>query len=299
VTVDRLTRTVREQVALGRLLPLGGPDDAAWIAERAAVRSLRRICAALPGVRLGSVAIVLGGVPVDASATDTADPADTVDPVGSAAGVAGHSADSPAGAGRSDGHGVVSSAGGFVPEAPSAAPLGALPHVPLRIEADFEAAMGEPLPQLAERLRDALWAAAEGGLGLAVEAVDLRVTGLLDDETPPPPVEEAEQDPEVEMGPAMVQGTTEAVKAAVRAVPGVLRLTRRLAGLGSLRIRDTQAPGVPGRRVQLQIATAPAHLPLAVARDAAAAVTAAAAPGAPGPVTTAVVVTDVGWPTYG
>ncbi|MGC3004257.1 nucleopolyhedrovirus P10 family protein, partial [Streptomyces sp. G35A] len=35
-TADRWTRAVREQVGLGRLLPLGGPRDGAWIAERAA-----------------------------------------------------------------------------------------------------------------------------------------------------------------------------------------------------------------------------------------------------------------------
>lgn len=35
-TADRWTRAVREQLRLGRLLPLGGPGDGAWIAERAA-----------------------------------------------------------------------------------------------------------------------------------------------------------------------------------------------------------------------------------------------------------------------
>lgn len=276
MTVDRLTRTVREQVALGRLLPLGGPDDTAWITELTAVRSLRRACAELPGVRLGDVAIVLGQGPEDGSSNG---------PDGSSDG-SGDAADS---AGNADG-----AVGGSAQEAPSAAPVGALPHVPLRIEADFDAAVGEPLPQLAEQLRDALWAAAESGLGLTVEAVDLRVTGLLDDETAPREAAADEPEAEAEMGPALVQGITEAVEAAVRAVPGVLRLTRRLAGLGSLRIRDTQAPGIPGRRVQLQIATAAAHLPLTVAREAAAAVAAAALQGAPGPVTIAVVVTDVG-----
>jgi hypothetical protein len=185
------------------------------------------------------------------------------------------------------------SAGGSTDEVSGAAPVGALPHVPLRIEADFEATVDEPLPLVAERLRDALWGAAEDGLGLAVEAVDLRVTGLLEDETAPPDAAEGPE-PEAETGPALVQATTEAVEAAVRAVPGVLQFTQRLAGLPGLRIRDTQAPGVPARRVQLQIATAPVHRPLTVARAVAAAATAAAGPGAPGPVMTAVVVTDVG-----
>ncbi|NUP44036.1 MAG: nucleopolyhedrovirus P10 family protein, partial [Streptomyces sp.] len=53
--MDRLARTVREQVALGRLLPLGGAGDAAWITESAAVAVLRRAADALPGVRLGTL----------------------------------------------------------------------------------------------------------------------------------------------------------------------------------------------------------------------------------------------------
>ncbi|WUS96333.1 hypothetical protein OHA46_06400 [Streptomyces sp. NBC_00708] len=36
------TAAVRQRLSLGRLLPLGGPADGAWIAERAAVAVLRR-----------------------------------------------------------------------------------------------------------------------------------------------------------------------------------------------------------------------------------------------------------------
>jgi hypothetical protein len=244
--MDRLARTVREQVALGRLLPLGGPEDAAWITERAAVSALRRVCGALPGMRLGEVAIV----------PDGADPDQDISP---------------------------------------AAPLGALPHQPLRIEAGFAAAVDEPLPVAAERLRTALLTAAGEGIGLPVEAVDLEVTGLLDEgDALAPAVPPKAVEPPVEPGPPIVAGTTEAVQAAVRAVPGVLRLTSRLAGRGGLRIHDTRPPAEPARHVQLQIATAPSFSPVVVARHAAAAVASAAAPGAPGPVLTAVVVTDVG-----
>jgi hypothetical protein len=251
VTTDRLTRTVREQVALGRLLPLGGPDDAVWITESAAVRALRRACAALPGARLGEVGVTLGE--------------------GMAEGV------------------------------PAAAPLGALPHLPLRIEAEFEAAADEPVPVVADRLRDRLWDAASAGLGLAVEAVDLRVTGLLEGDRPASAATDgddlsdaADPDGEPEPGPAGVRGPAAAVEAAARAVPGVLRLTRRLAGLGNgPRVHDTEPPQAPARHVQLQIATAPGHLPLTAARHAAAAAAEAAAPGARGPVSAAVVVTEV------
>ncbi|SEF69353.1 hypothetical protein SAMN05216223_101752 [Actinacidiphila yanglinensis] len=254
--MDRLARTVREQVALGRLLPLGGPEDTAWITERAAVAALRAVCAALPGVRLGEVDVA--ALPDDAG----------------------------------------------VPEVPAAAPLGALPHQPLRIEARFEAAVDEPLPVAAERLRFALFAAAgDDGLGLPVHVVDLAVTGLLDGPVTPSAavgggsarkeLEGTEGDDEAEAGQAIVQGTAEAAEAAAKAVPGVVRLTRRLAGHGGLRIRDTRPPVPPARHVQVQIATARSFRPLAVARETGAAVTTATTPGAPGPVTTAVIVTDI------
>ncbi|CAL9404112.1 hypothetical protein SUDANB96_01527 [Streptomyces sp. enrichment culture] len=52
---------VRDQLGLGRLLPLGGPRDGAWIAERAAERMLRRAVAGVPGVRLGPLRIAPAG----------------------------------------------------------------------------------------------------------------------------------------------------------------------------------------------------------------------------------------------
>ncbi|KUJ68885.1 hypothetical protein ACZ90_15970 [Streptomyces albus subsp. albus] len=57
VVADRLTRAVREQVALGRLLPLGGSSDGAWITERAAQRVLRRAEAEAPRMRITSLRI--------------------------------------------------------------------------------------------------------------------------------------------------------------------------------------------------------------------------------------------------
>ncbi|MET8896597.1 hypothetical protein [Streptomyces albogriseolus] len=59
MTADRWTRMVRQQVGLGRFLPLGGPYDGAWIAERAASGVLRRAAerdvaeVRLLGVRIG------------------------------------------------------------------------------------------------------------------------------------------------------------------------------------------------------------------------------------------------------
>ncbi|MFF8035349.1 nucleopolyhedrovirus P10 family protein [Streptomyces sp. NPDC016626] len=60
MTTDRWTRAVRQQVGLGRILPLGGARDGAWIAERAAEAALRRAVARdAPGVRLDGLRIGL------------------------------------------------------------------------------------------------------------------------------------------------------------------------------------------------------------------------------------------------
>ncbi|MEU4658840.1 nucleopolyhedrovirus P10 family protein [Streptomyces sp. NPDC023723] len=60
-TADRWTRTVREQLGLGRFLPLGGPPDGAWITERAAREVLLAAVAALPGVRLDRLRVAAAG----------------------------------------------------------------------------------------------------------------------------------------------------------------------------------------------------------------------------------------------
>lgn len=246
--MDGLARTVREQVALGRLLPLGGPGDAAWITESAVAAALRRTADAVPGVRLGSVSLAL-----DEAAEHFA-------------------------------------AGG------GAAPVGALPYGPILLSAEFAAGLEEPLPRSAERLRAALWSAARDRLGVPVHAVDLSVTGLLEAEPLAEGAREGTVVLEPDPPPAEPADTPASrVAAAVLAVPGVLRLTRRLAGLSAgVRVRDTPSgtEGGPARRVQLQLAVAAGHPAHEVATAAAAAATSAASPDAPGPVTAAVVVTD-------
>ncbi|MFF4271333.1 nucleopolyhedrovirus P10 family protein [Streptomyces sp. NPDC001536] len=69
MTADRWAQTVRHQLRLGRLLPLGGAHDGAWIAEEAAEAVLRRAVRNLRGVRLDGLRIAL------------ADPEDVHDPV--------------------------------------------------------------------------------------------------------------------------------------------------------------------------------------------------------------------------
>ncbi|MEV3914316.1 nucleopolyhedrovirus P10 family protein [Streptomyces canus] len=59
MTAEQWARTVRHQLGLGRLLPLGGPRDGAWISEDAAQGVLRAAVRELPEVRLGTVRIGL------------------------------------------------------------------------------------------------------------------------------------------------------------------------------------------------------------------------------------------------
>ncbi|MEV7339951.1 nucleopolyhedrovirus P10 family protein [Streptomyces sp. NPDC093544] len=59
MTADGWAQVVRHQLGLGRLLPLGGPSDGAWITEDAADSLLRRAAAPVRGVRLGTLRIAL------------------------------------------------------------------------------------------------------------------------------------------------------------------------------------------------------------------------------------------------
>ncbi|MGW7258125.1 nucleopolyhedrovirus P10 family protein [Streptomyces sp. NPDC054834] len=61
MTAERWARAVRQQLGLGRLLPLGGARDGAWIAEGAATEVLRRATREVTGVRLGALRLGLAG----------------------------------------------------------------------------------------------------------------------------------------------------------------------------------------------------------------------------------------------
>ncbi|MEU1128042.1 hypothetical protein ABZ371_31780 [Streptomyces sp. NPDC005899] len=182
------TAAVRRRLDLGRLLPLGGPADGSWIAERAAAAFLRDAVAGA-GAVLGTLRIAPAG------------PHGATEPV--------------------------------VPGPPSALPPG-----PLRIEADFAATARRPLPATADALRAGLLEAAER-LGLAVDEVDLRVTGLLDEEPGRPAPEPAEAHPAEPEG---------AAAAAAAGVPGVAFHTRALgspvhSGPGHVRVELATARG--------------------------------------------------------
>ncbi|MFD8077065.1 hypothetical protein ACFV3E_30935 [Streptomyces sp. NPDC059718] len=228
MTADRLARAVRRQLGFGRVLPLGGPGDTVWVTERAAAGVLRAAADAVPGIRLGTLRI------------GTADGPD----------------------GPHDGE-----PGNAAAVLPESAPSGALPRRPLRVEAGFEATPELPLPESAGRLRDALWEAATEGVGLEPEAVDLTVTGLLEEGSPPAARPAEAADPPEDGRSATTAGRVAA------AVPGVAGLTSRLGG--------QRHPS------QVQIAVDAGHRALDVGRAVATAVTAVTQD------VTTVVVTDI------
>ncbi|WP_406225081.1 hypothetical protein [Streptomyces anulatus] len=142
--VDGWTAAVRQRLGLGRLLPLGGPADGAWIAETAAAAVLRG-ATARPGTVLGKLRIGPTEEAVEAAVAGGHDASrDPAEPV------------------------------------PPPAPPNALPPVALRIEAEFSTTPDRPLPDAAAALRAALLAAATARLGLEIAEVDLTVTALLE-----------------------------------------------------------------------------------------------------------------------
>ncbi|WP_329458479.1 hypothetical protein [Streptomyces sp. NBC_01497] len=229
---------VRRRLGLGRLLPLGSAEDGSWLAEAAAARALRAAGAAGTGGALTLGRVRVGPADDEEGGEDPKAPG----PTGDAA---------------------------LAPVPP--VPWSAQPPGPLRIEAEFEAARDEPLPALAQRLRAALLACARDGLGLRVEAVDLRVTGLRGDEGEP-----AAREPVAQrsgpVGPDGVPGVSD--------VPGVAHLTAVLGrGLSESSEGD----------LRVELATSAGHRVLDVAR----AVRVALARERPGARSVAVVVTEI------
>ncbi|GAB2953740.1 hypothetical protein GCM10023080_010630 [Streptomyces pseudoechinosporeus] len=246
------TQAVRHQLDLGRLLPLGGPDDGIWITEQAAVRALGRAAAEIPGVRLGSLRI--GSAPLEPVSEPAVRP-----------------------------------------------PASALPPGPLRIEAAFTASLGQPLPETTDQLRSALLNAAAERLGLATVTADLRVTDLHEGpETGvksrttaramrrAPEAAAARSSPPV-TGTGSMRGPVGELADIATDVPGVARLA---AVLGSRPVKVVDHDDPPGRHIEVQLAVAPGHHPLEVARAVRDAVADAATTDTPDPVTAAVLITE-------
>lgn len=282
MVADALAQAVRQQLGLGRLLPLGTEHDGAWVTERAATAVLRAAAEELPEVRVTALHI------------DLLAPDQAAEPT--------------------------------VPAPPTALRPG-----PLRVAGEFLAAAEQPLPTSAERLRATLYAAATDRLGLVVGAVDLQVTGLLDEAraahaTQPPggagPAGEASggagpagaegrlgPQAATERAPAAARPASDAtvegrVAGAVAAVPGVARLAPALGGLtrpvrieGPRAATEAETPTAtaptPARHAQVQVAVAAGHRAVEVARAVRERARAALLAEAPGTVTVAVLVTAV------
>ncbi|MER6308105.1 hypothetical protein [Streptomyces sp. NPDC001657] len=230
MAAEQVAQTVRQQLRIGRVLPLGGPANGSWITEQAAAGALRAALGTRAGVRLGTLRL------------SVADPVHAPDPA--------------------------------VPAPPSALPPG-----PLRIDAEFTAVADRPLPAVADEVRAALLEASVQGLGLVVAAVDLRVTGLLEDagagRAGPALTTVRPEKPPVTAEPAgVVPEGPEALAAAALAVSGVARLAPVLGG-------RTRAVRRTDGHVLVQLAVAAGYRPLDVAVAVRQAV--AARPGPPHP----------------
>lgn len=265
---DGWAASVRERLGLGRLLPLGGPADGAWIAERAAASVLRDSTAG-PGAVLGRLRI---GAATAGTAPGTAPEGGPRTATGERYGEVLRDEL------RQDGA-----------QGPPAPPS-ALPQGPLRIEAEFTATADRPLPTSAALLREALLEAASRRLGLDVAEVDLRVTGLLDEGRTPgagaaptvypdgpvpaatPPAGARARERVAFPRPEMRAGRDDGPAGlAAAAVPGVVSLTRVLG-----------APVTTSAdHVRVEVATADGHRALDVARAVRTAVTGVLEDGPP------------------
>lgn len=254
MTVDRWTQLVRHQVGLGRLLPLGGPRDGAWITEEAAGAVLRRAAAdGAPGVRLGALRIAL------------ADPRDVPEP-------------------------VVPAPPSALPPGPlrvtadfAATAVEPLPTAASRLRLVLAGAaterLGLAVTEIDLRATDLL----------EPEVPEPGQPELTTPAAPAAPAAGAPQPPPARE-PVGTDGT--AVTEAALAVPGVLRLTGSLGGPGrAVHIEEhAGAVALPRRHIRVELATDATHRAVDVARQ----VRAAVRDALPDHPTVAVLVTAVG-----
>ncbi|MFD5228382.1 nucleopolyhedrovirus P10 family protein [Streptomyces qaidamensis] len=146
------------------------------------------------------------------------------------------------------------------------APPSALPPGLLRVTAEFAATASQPLPTTASLLRATLATAATQQLGLTVAEVDLRVTGLLDEEGPGE-AGVAARLPEPP-GAALAGGGDEArVADAALGVTGVLHLTGTLGHPVHIEELLREGAALPHRHVRLELAVGADQRARDVARE--------------------------------
>ncbi|MGW1953994.1 hypothetical protein ACWCPI_14745 [Streptomyces sp. NPDC001920] len=251
------TQAVRHQFGLGRLLPLGGPADGAWITEQAAVQTLRRAANEIPGVRLESLRI--GPAPLESVSEPAVRPPASAMPPGPLRIEAAFSA----------------SLGEPLPETADQLRSRLLDTAARRlglatVAADLRVTDLHEAPQTATETRTVvrsmtLTPQSTAAARTAAARSSLPVTGAGSPRRPGDLADVA------------------------TGVPGVAGLTTVL-GSRPVKMEDHADP--PGRRVEVHLAVAPGHHPLEVARTVRAAVADAATTDAPGPVTVAVLITE-------
>ncbi len=238
MTADGWTNAVRQQLGLGRVLPLGGPHDGAWITERAADSVLRRTAASMREVRLGTLRIS----PVDPEASyDLAVP-----PPPSAL---------PPGPLRLGADFLASAA----PMAQAAEPL---PATAARLRTTLAAAATERLGLTVTEVDLRV-------TGLLDADEDAAASGHADEPADNPAGDGPGRPGHDERhgGEPSPPGNDEEshVAAAALSVPGVTRLTGALGGLGRA-VHIETGPALPRRHVRVEIAVTATERALDVAR---------------------------------
>ncbi|MFB9520438.1 nucleopolyhedrovirus P10 family protein [Streptomyces cremeus] len=255
----RWPQAVRGRLGLGRLLPLGSPEDGSWLAERAADAVLRQAAARVPGVALGPLRVGLAD-------PDAPPPAPAVPPPPGAL---------PPGGLRVDAE--------F--EASAAEPI---PHAAQRLRAALaEAArqrLGLAVTEVDLRVTGLLTEAGRGASPDAPGGVPEHASdGPTDDAT-----EGGSRDAAEKESPAAPPGGQDSPEAAASraaaAVPGVARLT----GVLGAPVRYDGA-ALPAGHVRVEVAVGGERRAVDVAREVRAAVAAAL----PGPPSVTVLVTEV------
>ncbi|MFJ7198637.1 MULTISPECIES: hypothetical protein [unclassified Streptomyces] len=252
VKTEAWMQAVRRHLGLGRLLPLGGPDDGAWITEQAAVRALGRTAAEIPGVWLESLRIG------PASLGPVSEP--SVRPPSSAL---------PPGPLR-----IEAAFTAFVGEP--------LPRTTEQLRSALLNVAAEKLGLATEsvdlRVTDLLEGPERGVRPQTAE----NAMG-------PPPEAAAARSSLPTTGTGPMRGPIGELADVAAAVPGVSHLT---AVLGSRPVKVEQHDHPPGRHIEVQLAVAPGYHPLEVARAVRAAVADAATTDTSGPVTAAVLIAE-------
>ncbi|MFI8933110.1 nucleopolyhedrovirus P10 family protein [Streptomyces sp. NPDC053474] len=277
MTGDGWAAAVRRQLGLGRVLPLGGAGDGAWLTEAAAAAVLRRAAERVTGARLTAVRVA----PAGPEAAGTGDPPDA----------------------------YVSA----VPAPPSALPPGPLcvcgevaagtaeplPALVSRLRAALATAAADRLGLVVARVDLRVTELYDEPPGPGERPDRDGTAAPVRDADPAKPVEPAESaEPAAEGSSDSSEDSPEdRIARAVLAVPGVTRLTGVFGGLGrAVHVRELASPdSLPRRHAQVELAVAADRRALDVAR----AVRAAAGGALPDRPSVAVLVTAVDEPGRG